>query len=137
MVPVNELSIDNVLRVVQILVLLGSVTVSIVLYRKSQDDEKFKRIDVKFRESEARSAEIERAIAAETRFRTEELNTAKQRLGRIEEWRQHVPTHKDIQQINDELSEIGKQVAAVNERSDTTLEGVRRIESFLMDRGNR
>lgn len=55
------------------------------------------------------------------------------RLRVIEEWRKHVPTDDDIDQVKATLAIFGRQLGAVEERSATTLNAVNRIEQYLLE----
>ncbi len=45
-----------------------------------------------------------------------------------------LPTHDDLSDIREELSTLARTLASVNQRSETTLNSVQRIESYLLER---
>jgi len=55
------------------------------------------------------------------------------RLRVIEEWRQHVPTNGDIDDVKTLVSKVSNQVAAIEERSITTQSAVARVEKYLLE----
>jgi predicted RNase H-related nuclease YkuK (DUF458 family) len=127
---VNGLSIDDVLRLVQIVVIVVSVSINAWFFFQAKSDQRIKDI-------ERRQEESERDLADEVASRVREIGGLSHKVGALEEWRKHVPNHDDIDGIKKDLATMGRQMATVDERSVTTLNGVRRIEQFLMERGNK
>lgn len=54
------------------------------------------------------------------------------RMRVIEEWRRHVPTNEDIDEVKAMVGGVSAQVAAIGERSSTTQLTVARIENYLL-----
>jgi hypothetical protein len=55
------------------------------------------------------------------------------RLRVLEEWRRHVPTNDDIDEVKALVGGVSAQVAAIGERSLTTQSVVTRIEQYLLE----
>lgn len=56
------------------------------------------------------------------------------RLRVIEEWRRHVPTADDIDEVKTMVGGVSAQLAAIEERSLATGSAVTRIENYLLER---
>ncbi|MDC8012923.1 DUF2730 domain-containing protein [Tahibacter soli] len=126
-------SLDNVLRSVQIAVLLGSVGVNVWLWVRGRND---KALDA----LKAKDAELSRQLGDTANTTTTQLvaltaNVAAlgTRVAVLETTVRHMPTHNDLQAIQRELRDINGTVSAVSERSEATLEMVRTIQAHLLE----
>ncbi|MDP1696484.1 MAG: hypothetical protein Q8L45_01645 [Xanthomonadaceae bacterium] len=55
------------------------------------------------------------------------------RMRVMEEWRRHVPTNDDIDEVKSMVAGVSAQVAAIGERSSATQSTVARIENYLLE----
>ena len=116
------MDLDQWLRVLQMVVLAASVLVNLFLFMRARSDERFKEID-------ARLA----GLANQKRAMWSELQQVATR-GAVHEARlASVPTHGDLQEIRRELTSLKASTAAIEERSETTLETVQSIQLYLLE----
>lgn len=114
--------------------LAASAILNAYLWFKSKTDKRFEDIEkllLRHREIADEDREFVRACVAERKAHHSELA---ERVSLIEEKLEHLPTHDDLTEIRNKLSTVGQEVAATSERSKILLDGMRRIESHLMDR---
>lgn len=126
----NGLPIDDILRLVQIVVILVSLSANAWFFYQARSDQRIKDIEHRLGLNDA-------AIAQERTYRVDEVNRVGQRLGSLEEWRKHVPTQDDMDDIRKVVAQIDRAVARVDERSEQTLASTKRIETFMLEKGNR
>lgn len=50
----------------------------------------------------------------------------------LEEWRRHVPTNDDIDEVKSMIARVGSDLSAIDERSKITQSAIARIESYLL-----
>lgn len=114
--------------------LLASGVLNVYLWLKSKTDQRFKDIEGslgKHKETADGDREHVRLCVAERKAHHSELA---ERVSLVEEKLEHLPTHDDLGEIHNKLADVGSRVAATDERSKILLDGMRRIESHLMDR---
>ena len=119
-------SLDNVLRSVQIAVLLGSVGVNVWLWARGRNDKVLEAL-------KAKDAEQSRLITDLTQATSSHIGSLHTRVSVLETTVRHMPTHGDLQAIQRELRDINGTVSAVSERSEATLEMVRTIQAHLLE----
>lgn len=121
------MNLDLWLKVLNAAVLVGSVMVNVYLFLKSKSDDRFAELDEAL-------AHYDRAAHVETGERKAFDNELDKRLVAIETEIKAMPTHDDLEEIHQALSNVRSDLATVNERSRGTLDGVRRIEQHLLER---
>lgn len=109
------------LQVGQIAAVLASAAVSLWLYQRSRSDTR----------DESLRASVEEC-AADIASLTAGINALGQRLAVAEKTIEGVPSHRDLEGIRLEVSNVNGQVSALNERTQNTHQAVVRIEQFLM-----
>ena len=119
-------TVDNVLRSVQIAVLVGSVAVNIWLWARGRNDKVLEAL-------KAKDAEQSRLINDLTQSTSAHVGSLHTRVSVLETTVRHMPTHGDLQAIQRELRDINGTVSAVSERSEATLEMVRTIQAHLLE----
>lgn len=124
------LPIDEILRLVQIVVILVSLSANAWFFYQARSDQRIKDIEHRLGVNDA-------AIAQERSYRVDDVNRMGGRLGSLEEWRKHVPTQDDMDDIRKAVAQIDRAVARVDERSEQTLASTKRIETFMLEKGNR
>ena len=105
---------------------VGSMALNVYLYFKSKSDRRFECIE----ETQGEHGE---GLRLETADRKAADNEMQLRLVRLETAFSAVPTHEDLEEINAMISSMRAEVAMVSERGSVTLDGVRRIERFLLE----
>lgn len=110
------MNLDSWLRILQMAVILGSVTINVALFVYSRRDKRFAEFEAKYSKSEAAQREFER------------------RLTVIETHMQALPSHDDLQEIRDKLGNMGNVVAGIQTQAQATYESTRRIETHLLGR---
>lgn len=117
-----NLDLDQWLRFVQIVVLLGSVAINVVLFVKTRSDQRFKEIDERLT-----------GIASQKRQMQDQINRVETRSAVHEARLGSMPTHADLQEIRRELTSVKTTVSSIDERSETTQEMVRSIQTYLLE----
>lgn len=117
-----NLDIDQWLRLVQVIVLLGSVAVNVVLFNATRNDKRYQEFDTRLA-----------GIATQKRAMQTEIQGIDKRVAVHEARIASMPTHSDLQEIRRELTSLKASTAAIEERSETTLETVRSIQSYLLE----
>lgn len=117
-----NLDLDQWLRLVQIVVLVSSVGVNVFLFNRARDDQRFKEFDDRLS-----------GIANQKRTMQAELQGIDKRVAVHEARLASMPTHGDLQEIRRELTSLKASTAAIEERSETTLDTVRSIQSYLLE----
>ena len=121
------MTLDLWLKVLNAVVIVGSVLINAYLFMKSKTDERFAELDTAL-------AEYDHAAHIEVAERKAFDNELERRLVVIETEIRAMPTHDDLEEIHRALSNVRSDLATVNERSRGTLDGVRRIEQHLLER---
>ena len=117
-----NMDLDQWLRVLQMVVLAASVLVNLFLFVRARSDERFKEFD-------ARLA----GLASQKRAMQAELTQVDKRSAVHEAKLASMPTHADLQEIRRELTSLKASTAAIEERSETTLETVQSIQLYLLE----
>ena len=114
--------------------LIASAILNVYLWFKSKTDKRFEDLE-RALGSHRMIADAEREYVrlqvAERKAHPGELS---ERVSLVEEKLEHLPTHDDLAEIHNKLSDVGSRVSATDERSKILLDGMRRIENHLMDR---
>lgn len=118
-----NLNFDLWLKLVNAVVLVGSVAVNVYLYFKSKTDDRFAELDA------ALSAHDETFV----REQSKRLDLDR-RLVKLETEFEAAPKHDDIDRIQEALRDLGADVSTVKERSMNSLQSLRRIEQHLLER---
>lgn len=124
---------DNLLRVLQIGLILINTLAMIWLWRKTQDDSRHKNLADSM---DRKAAVLEGRITAEQNRINEhhlQITGMDRRLAISEAIMQRAPTHNDLERMWNKLNEVGQAIAAVNERSRSTHDSVRSIQDHLLD----
>jgi hypothetical protein len=127
-----SLDLDNALRVAHIAVMLLSVAVSVFLYLKLRDDKRFNEVHERMRQIEFKHEQrgVESAQEAQ-RFRERDADLDR-RLSVAETKLDNVPSHEDLAALHASVHSVGTQVAAIDERSEQTLNTVSQIQEWLL-----
>jgi hypothetical protein len=130
----DSLTFENALTALQILAICGSAAVSVYLFRRAADA---KALDA-VRDSHTRaSTELKGQMSTLSNdlrvasVRDSEMHT---RISVLETKMNHVPTHGDLTLIKNELRDVNGTLSAVNERSESTVDMVRSIQKYLMEK---
>jgi hypothetical protein len=124
---------DAILRIAQTLALLGSIAVNCYVLWRTRED---KLIEAARTAHSTLSDDFEahrESVAQEHRMNTKAHGDLDRRVSVLEEAAKHMPTHRDLQGIQTQLSELKSAVASVDERSETTLETVQSVQRYLME----
>ena len=121
------MTLDLTLKVINLLVIISSVGFNVLIYFKTKQDKRLAQLATD-------ALELAERLRNETADRKSVHGELDKRLSVMEERVKAMPTHDDIEEIRAALSELGNNVAAVNERSGSTHDAVRRIEKHLLDR---
>ena len=117
-----NLSLDQWLRLVLVLVLVGSVSVNVFLFHRSRADQRLKEFDQRLT-----------GIATQKRAMQTDLAAIGQKVAVHEARLAAVPTHRDLDEIRRDLTSVKATTAAIDERSETTLDTVQSIQRYLME----
>ncbi len=130
----ESLTTSNLLTLAHVATMLLCMAVSVFLYRRTADTKALEAV----REAHDRaSGELKTKMTALTQelrissARDGEMHT---RISILETQMRHVPTHQDLILIKNELKDLNSTVAAVNERSESTVEMVQSIHKYLLER---
>jgi len=126
-------AVDNVLRVVQIAALLGSVAVNVWLWIRGRNDKAFEALRAKDADLGRQFNDLMQSTAQQLVTHTATDAALGTRVSVLEATIRHMPTHNDLQAIQRELRDISGSVAAVSERSEATMEMVRTIQAHLLE----
>jgi CRISPR/Cas system-associated protein Csm6 len=114
--------------------LIASAALNVYLWFKSKTDERFKEIEKALgRHKDTADADRDHVRQCVTERKAHHAELA-ERVSLAEEKLRQLPTHDDLGEIHSKLADVGNRVAATDERSKILLDGMRRIESHLMDR---
>lgn len=108
------------------LVLVGSVLINIYLWFKSKTDKRFELI------ANHASDANERLLNAVSERKADVAGLDK-RVSLIESRLETIPTHDDLNDIRKTVTDISGTVARIEERSNFTIDSMRRIERHLLD----
>lgn len=117
---------DLMLEVLEKVVLLGSVAVSIYLYRKSRS----RALEAAMQRGDTR---LSREIAAMRDGQARQMAGLNTRVSVLEQRIADMPTHKDLRELRDLVAESNERVAALDERSIRTDAMVQRIHQHLLE----
>lgn len=118
-----NMNLDLWLKLLNAVVIVGSVAVNIYLYFKSKTDDRFAEIDEALSGyDQALAQEVGRRIALD------------RRMVKLETEFESAPKHDDLNRIQESLTELGADVSTVKERSMNSLQSLRRIEQHLLER---
>lgn len=121
------MTFDRFLEMGSAAAIILSFALNLYLFQRARSDHRFDRIN-------ERTDRIAKALQ-------DEINERREQSGKME--RDHavlaatvagLPTHDDLSDIREELSTLARTLASVNQRSETTLNSVQRIESYLLER---
>lgn len=128
------MSLDLMLKGINAIALLASGILNAYLWFKTKTDKRFESIEQalnRHKDTADLDREYVRGCVAERKAHHSELV---ERVSLAEERLRQLPTHDDLGELHEKLSDVGNRVAATDERSKILLDGMRRIESHLMDR---
>lgn len=126
-------NIDNALRLVQIAVLAGSVTVNIWLWQRGRNDKALESLKAGDADLSRKLSELSVAAGQHQVALTARDAALEMRVAVLETTIRHMPTHGDLQAIQRELRDLNGTVAGLSERSETTLDLVRTIQEHLLE----
>ena len=129
----ESLTTTNLLTIAHVATMLLCLAVSVFLYRRAADTKALE--DVRKEHGRA-SGELERkmtALTQELRIASSRDGDMHTRISVLETQIRHVPTHQDLINIKNELKDVNSQLAAVNERSESTVEMVQSIHKYLLE----
>lgn len=121
------MTFDRFLEMGSAAAIVLSFALNLYLFLRARSDHRFDRIN-------ERVDRIAKGLQ-------DEITDRREQGGKIE--RDHavlaatvagLPTHDDLSDIREELSTLARTLASVNQRSETTLNSVQRIESYLLER---
>lgn len=116
------------------LALIASGILNFYLWFKSKTDERFEAVELALK-NHTQAADVDRAFVRRcVEERKQHHGDLAERVSLAEEKLRQLPTHDDLSEIHNKLADVGSRVAATDERSKILLDGMRRIESHLMDR---
>ena len=130
----SAMSLDLMLKGINALALLASGILNAYRWFKTKTDKRFETIEkslARHKETADLDRDFVRVCVAERKAHHSDLA---ERVSLAEEKLRQLPTHDDLGELHEKLSQVGNRVAATDERSKILLDGMRRIEQHLMDR---
>lgn len=129
----DAMSADVLLRVVQIVVLLGSVTVNVWLWLRGRNDKALEALKAGDTDLARKLGELTQTNAQQLSALTGRDAALEIRVVALETTVRHMPTHGDLQEIRRELRDLNGAVSVVSERSEATMQMMRTIQEHLME----
>lgn len=126
-----DLTLDGWLKLLTFAVLIVSTLTNVVIYVKTRSDKRFDALGNAIAALSTQQREDSKALRQELR---NDFHALERRISIIEEWRKHVPTDEDLTRMQGGLADFARQLAAVDERSQSTLRVVNRIEQYLLEK---
>lgn len=121
------MTLDLLLKVGSTAAIVLSFALNLYLFLRSRADDRFDRIN-------ERGDRMAKSISEEIQERRIEASRLERNHAVLEATVAGLPTHDDLGDIREALSSLARNVASVDERSLSTLNSVRRIESYLLER---
>jgi hypothetical protein len=121
-----QLTLQDWLQVVNLLVLIVSVWITVWMYRRANNDktvDSLRRADQSALQSIARLRQSQQQAASSFR----------ERLSGLEATVKGLPTHKDLIDLQESISEIRADVSSIRTQGDLTAERVSAIHQHLLE----
>lgn len=121
------MTLDLLLKIGSTAAIVLSFALNLYLFLRSRADDRFDRIN-------ERADRMAKAMQDEIQERRAEASRLERNHAVLEATVSGLPTHDDLGDIREELSTLARTLASVNQRSETTLNSVQRIENYLLER---
>jgi hypothetical protein len=131
------MSLEDILRIAQMVVTVASAALSVWLYVRSADRATVTQLRKDQTDGDAALAGRLGGLHSELRLAATRDSDFHTRLSILETKMAHVPTHSDLMGIRNEMKDLNETIAAVNERSETTQEMVHSIHRYLLENGRK
>lgn len=122
------MTLDMLLKIGSTAAIVLSFALNLYLFFKSRSDDRFDRIN-------DRNDRIAKALADEIAERREQSADIEKAQAVLDATVRGLPTHDDLGAIRESLNALARTVASVDQRSQTSLNSLNRIEGYLMERG--
>ena len=119
------MTLDELIKTGTMLTVMLSVALNLYLFRKAKADDRFERVN-------DRADRIAKALAEEIAERREQGASLEKDHAVLAATVAGLPTHDDLSEIREELTNQTRTLASVDQRSKTTLTSVERIENYLL-----
>lgn len=126
-------SLNNILIGLQILAILGSACVSLYLFRRAADTKALESVRSAHSKASTELKGQMATLSSDLRLAAVRDGEMHARISVLETQMRHVPTHGDLMHIRNELRDVNGTLAAVNERSESTVDMVRSIQKYLLE----
>ncbi|MBL8260919.1 MAG: hypothetical protein JNM58_00740 [Xanthomonadaceae bacterium] len=117
-----------------LLILIGTTVVNVILFMRRRNDKRAKAIEDRQDKLDEKVAQHGVKLGAEVADRKEESALIKQRLALAEQAIKVMPTHGDYMKIIDRLSNVERDVASIDTKTDGMQETLNTIRDHLLDR---
>ncbi len=121
------MTLDMLVKIGSSAAIVMSFALNLYLFLRSRSDNRFDRIN-------ERADRIAKEVQAEIQERRAEESRLERNHAVLQATVLGLPTHDDLGDIRQDLSTLARMLASVNQRSETTLNSVQRIESYLLER---
>ena len=121
------MTLDMLLKIGSTAAIILSFALNLYLFLRAKSDDRFDRIN-------ERLDRIAKSLSQEVSDRRADFSRLEREHAVLEAVVKGLPTHDDLSEIREELTSQTRTLSAVNQRSETTLASVNRIEAYLMDR---
>lgn len=121
------MTIEVLLKIGSSLAIVLSFALNLYLFFRSRADERFTQLS-------DRADRITKSLADEMAERRDQNSVLFREMAVLAATVSGMPTHSDLGDIRQDLSTLARTLASVNQRSETTLNSLNRIESYLLER---
>ena len=133
--------VSNWLRAAQIVAVMLSVTVSVYLFWKARAIHQVEAIEKARKDGDAalhgRIDGVRSQSASDMQVMRGLQSDMDKRLSVLEARVSALPTHNDLRDIREALAQVSADLSANSERTTTTLDAVRSLQKYLMERSAR
>lgn len=124
-----DVTIDTGLKMANLAIVLFSTTLNVYLFFKAKSDKRFQSI-------EETVAKVSGELSDDIATHANAAGALNVRLSILEKHVSSLPTHDDTSEIHKRISDLASSMSAISERSKNTNDAVKRIEQYLLSKGN-